>query len=297
MTLPIVVAADGSSAATAAVEWAADDAARKGLPLRVVHAVDRLPYDIPLYPIPDMPDHLALSGHQILEQAGQVARDRQPGIQVTTEMADGDPVRVLRRQAAQAGELVVGSRGLGGFAGMLLGSVSAHVAGYVTVPVVVVRPGPTAVHGEVVAGVDGSGGSETALTYAFEEARLRGSRLRAVYAWQIPVHAYTPEVSVNPDEAEHAHREYARGVLAAWQERYPEVKVELDTVRAHPVTALIEASRRADLLVVGSRGRGAIGALVGSVSRGVLHHAHCPVAVVRGTTGHAGHDAEAGAGK
>jgi nucleotide-binding universal stress UspA family protein len=296
MTLPIVVAADGSSAATAAVEWAADDAARKGLPLRVVHAVDRLPYDIPLYPIPDMPDHLAMSGHQILEQAAQTARDRQPGIQVTTDMIDGDPVRVLRRQAAQAGQLVVGSRGLGGFTGMLLGSVSARVAGYVTIPVVVVRPGPAAVHGEVVAGVDGSGGSKTALTYAFEEARLRGSRLRAVYAWQIPMHAYTPEVSVKLNKAEHAHRRYARGVLAAWQERYPEVKVELDVVRAHPVTALVEASTRADLVVVGSRGRGAIGALVGSVSRGVLHHAHCPVAVVRRATAHPEGETEAGSG-
>ncbi|GII42752.1 universal stress protein [Planotetraspora phitsanulokensis] len=288
MTEPIVVATDGSSPATAAVEWAADDAARKGLPLRVVHALDRLPYDIPCYPIPGAQDHMTRSGHQILRQAEKIARERQPGIEVSVEMIEGPPARVLRKQATRASELVVGSRGLGGFTGMLLGSVSMHVAGHVAAPVVVVRPGPMVEHAEIAVGFDGSAESEAALTYAFEEARLRGCGLRAVYAWQLPVQVYTPGIVYDIDEVRQAQQDYALGKLAAWQLKYPEVKVAVDIVCAHPVTALVEASQKADLLVVGSRGHGAIGAVVlGSVSRAVLQHAHCHVVVWSRTTSRA----------
>ncbi|WP_055478615.1 universal stress protein [Sphaerimonospora mesophila] len=282
MTEPIVVATDGSPAATAAVEWAADDAARKRLPLRIVHVLDRLPYDIPRYPIPDVYDHLSRSGGQILDEAERTARERWPDVEVTVEMAEGDPVHILRRQAEHALELVVGSRGLGGFTGMLLGSVSMHVAGQVEVPVVVVRPGAATVHSEIVAGFDGSPESEAALAYAFEEAVVRGGRLRVVHAWQMPVYVYAPELAYDMDETRQAHEDFVTDRLTAWRERYPGVDTVLDAVSAHPVTALVEASAEADLLVVGSRGRGAVRSLVlGSVSRAVLHHARCPVAVVR----------------
>jgi nucleotide-binding universal stress UspA family protein len=282
MTEPIVVATDGSTNATAAVEWAADDAARKGLPLRIVHAVDRLPYDIPRDPIPGALDRNMESGQQILQHAETVARGRRPGIDIAVEMVNGAPTSVLWQQATNAAELVVGSRGLGGFAGMLLGSVSQHVAGHVAIPVVVVRPGPTAIHGEVVVGFDGSPESEVALAYAFEEARLRGSRLRAIYAWQLPVHVYAVDIPYDIDEVRQAQEQFALGKVTTWQDKFPDVPVAADSICAHPVTALVGASARADLLVVGSRGHGAISAMVlGSVSRDVLHHAHCPVAVVR----------------
>ncbi|MFC0865561.1 universal stress protein [Sphaerimonospora cavernae] len=285
MTEPIVVATDGSPAATAAVEWAADDAARKRLPLRIVHVLDRLPYDIPRYPIPDMYDRLSRSGRQILREAEQTARERRPELDVTVEMAEGDPVHTLRRQAEHAIELVVGSRGLGGFTGMLLGSVSMHVAGHVDAPVVVVRPGPTDVRGEIVVGFDGSPESEAALAYAFEEAGLRGCRLRVVYGWQLPVHIYAPEIAYDMDEMRQAQADFVTGRITAWREKYPGVETVPATVSAHPVTALVDASAEADLLVVGSRGRGAVRSFVlGSVSRAVLHHARCPVAVVRSKT-------------
>ncbi|MGI5157401.1 universal stress protein [Microbispora sp. CA-102843] len=281
MTEPVIVGTDGSRAAAAAVEWAAGDAARKGLPLRIVHAVDRLPYEIARYPIP-IEDQLDRAGRRILEEAEQAVRETHPAVRVATVMIEGDPSRALRQEAGNAAEIVIGSRGHGGFAGMLLGSVSMHVAGQVDVPVVVVRPGVSAAHGLVVVGVDGSAEAGAALTYAFEEARLRDCRLLALYAWQLPAHPFAPEITYDVGEVRKAQEDYVAGALRTHRDRYPDVAAEMRAVCAHPVAALVEAGEKADLLVVGSRGRGAVGAAVlGSVSRSVLHHAHCPVAVVR----------------
>ncbi|WP_432921113.1 universal stress protein [Microbispora sp. CA-135349] len=281
MTGPVIVGTDGSRAAAAAVEWAAGDAARRGLPLRVVHAVDRLPYEIARYPIP-VEDQLDRAGRRILEEAEQAVRETHPAVRVTPALIEGDPSRVLRQEAANAAEIVIGSRGHGGFAGMLLGSVGMHVAGQVDVPVVVVRPGVSAPHGLVVVGVDGSAEAGAALTYAYEQARLRECRLLALYAWQLPVHSFAPEIAYDLDEVRTAQEDYVADALRTHRERNPGVPAETRAVCAHPVTALVEAGQKADLLVVGSRGRGAVGAAVlGSVSRAVLHHAHCPVAVVR----------------
>ncbi|GIH52783.1 Nucleotide-binding universal stress protein, UspA family [Microbispora rosea] len=278
---PVVVGTDGSAGATRAVEWAAGHAVLQGLPLRVVHAVERLPYDGPRYPIPDSYDRLAPSGRQLLDHAERVARDRGPGLDVTTELAEGRPGRVLRDQAARASEVVLGSHGGGGFPGMLLGSVGNQVAGHVAVPVVVVRPEPPEAAAEIVAGFDCSEASGPALAYAFEEARLRGHRVRVVCAWEPPV-PYGPVIGMDLDGMRRAAEDYARGELQPWRSRYADVKAELEMVRAHPVSALIEASSRAVLLVVGSHGRNAFtAAVLGSVSRAVLAHARCPVAVVR----------------
>ncbi|MEU8171785.1 universal stress protein [Microbispora hainanensis] len=282
---PVVVGTDGSAGATRAVEWAADDAALRGLPLRVVHAVERLPYDVPRYPIPDSYDRPAPSGRQLLGHAERVALDRRPGLEVTTELVEGRPGRVLRDQAARAAEVVLGSHGAGGFPGMLLGSVGHQVAGHVAVPVVVVRPAPLEAGAEIVVGFDCSKESGPALTYAFEEARLRGHRVRIVCAWEPPV-PYGPVISTDLDAMRRAAEDYARGELESLQSGYADVETELDTeldmVRGHPVSALIDASSRAVLLVVGSHGRNAFtAAVLGSVSRAVLAHARCPVAVVR----------------
>ncbi|MEV1200369.1 universal stress protein [Microbispora rosea] len=195
---PVVVGTDGSAGATRAVEWAAGHAVLQGLPLRVVHAVERLPYDGPRYPIPDSYDRLAPSGRQLLDHAERVARDRRPGLDVTTELAEGRPGRVLRDQAARASEVVLGSHGAGGFPGMLLGSVGNQVAGHVAVPVVVVRPEPPEAAAEIVAGFDCSEASGPALAYAFEEARLRGHRVRVVCAWEPPV-PYGPVIGMDLD--------------------------------------------------------------------------------------------------
>ncbi|WP_169984951.1 universal stress protein [Microbispora sp. H10836] len=281
MTKPVIVATDGSSAAVAAVEWAAGDAARKGLPLRIVHAVDRSPFEPARHPVPG-DDQLLWAGRRVLEEAARTVRETHPALRVDTVLLEGRPVTVLRREAAGGVELVVGSRGHGGFAGMLLGSVSTHLAGQVPVPFVVVRPEVSAPHELIVAGADGSAEAEAALTYAFEEAWSRGCRLLVLYAWQLPVHAYAPEISYGIDEVRRAQEEHVAAVLATYRRSYPDVDAEMRSVCAHPVPVLVDAGEKADLLVVGSRGHGALGsAVLGSVSRALLHHARCPVAVVR----------------
>ncbi|ACZ87632.1 universal stress protein [Streptosporangium roseum] len=282
MTESIAVGTDGSAAATAALAWAVDDAVRRGLPLRIVHVVDRWPYDVAELPTPGRPDHLSRLGEQVLAQALTASAERGPDVCVTTELIEGAPVEVLCEQAGAAVELVIGSRGLGGFAGSLLGSVPIRVAGHVRGAVVVVRPGAGQTRGEVVVGIDGSAECQPALGFAFEQAGLRGCPLRAVYGWQAPVHGFTPEAARDMDEVRQGQRRMAAARLTDWKEKFPTVDVVQDVTCAHPVPTLVAASVRADLLVVGSRGLGAVGSvLLGSVSRGVLHHAHCPVAVVR----------------
>ncbi|MFI6317615.1 universal stress protein [Nonomuraea sp. NPDC050556] len=278
----IIVGVDGSAAARAAVEWAADDAARTRQPLRLVHAVDRLPYQISRYPGPVQYDALRDAAHKMLREAADLARERQPEVAVSTALVEGSPVVALQDQAKEATEIVLGSRGLGGFTGALLGSVSARVAGQVHCPVVVVRPEYADRRGEIVVGVDDSPECDAALAYAFEQAKLRGATLRAVHAWLLPIHHYAPEIGYDMDEIRQAQHQVVRDKLATIRSAYPEVKVIEDVYAAPTVDALTEASDNATLLVVGSHGRGAVGSvLLGSVSRGVLHHARSAVAVVR----------------
>nr|WP_051752555.1 universal stress protein [Streptosporangium amethystogenes] len=284
MTESIAVGTDGSAAATAALEWAVDDAVRRGVSLRIVHAMDRWPHDLVEFPTPGRSGQLECFGEQVLTEAAKAAMERRPDVRVTTELIEGTPSDVLGGQAETAVELVVGNRGLGGFAGSLLGSVPVRLAGHVSGAVVVVRQGRAEVYGEVVVGVDGSAECDPALGFAFEQAALRGCGLRVVYAWQMPLHAFSPEAGGDIEEIRRAQRLVAEERLAGWQERFPTVEVVSEVTRARPVPTLLAASARADLLVVGSRGLGAVGSvLLGSVSREVLHHARGPVAVVRST--------------
>ncbi|MEU7696542.1 universal stress protein [Microbispora hainanensis] len=281
MSGPIIVGTDGSPAATAAVRWAADDAARRGCPLRFVSVVDHWAYGIPKFPTSGG-DPLTAHAERALAAAEAVARERQPDVKVSTEIIEGIPSRVLRDKAKEAVEIVLGSRGLGGFAGIVLGSVSTNVAGHAPCPVVVVRPGWSGERGEIAVGVDDSPECEPALAYAFEQARAQGTTLRAVHAWHLPAHPLAPEITYDVEEVREAHQRVTREKPADQRKRYPDVPVREELAYGHPVDALVQASRAAGLLVVGSHGRGAVGsAMLGSVSRGVLHHAECPVAVVR----------------
>lgn len=280
MSDQIVVGVDGSPAALSAVEWAAADAARVGGTLKIVYVLDRSPYEVTRFTFA-MPDQLVLEGKKAVEAATERALERHPQVTLTTEIVEGQPAKVLRESAAGAAEIVLGSRGLGGFARALLGSVSIHVAGHAACPVVVVRAGEREPQGEVVVGIDDGADCEPAIGYAFEQAARRGASLRAVYAWQVPVHVYVPNVPYDMDEIRTAQYHVAREKLAPYAGKYPDVQVVEDVRCAHPVDALTDAAEGADLLVVGSHGRGAFGSmLLGSVSRGVLHHATCPVAVV-----------------
>ncbi|MEU1732446.1 universal stress protein [Streptosporangium sp. NPDC020145] len=282
MTKSIVVATDGSSAATAAVRWAADDAARRRLPVRIVHVVERWPYGISAFSPPEWQDALADAGERVLTEAAKAAAERRPDIDVTTELVGGTPAETLRERAASAVELVIGNRGLGGFAEALLGSAVLRLAGHVPGAIVVVRTEENEPRDEVVVGVDGSPECEPALGFAFEQARLRECTLRALHAWQVPLHAFMPEPVRDLSGERREQQRMLADRLTPWRDRFPEVEIVSEVTYAHPVSALRDASAQADLLVVGSRGLGAVGsAVLGSVSRDVLHHARCPVAVVR----------------
>jgi len=280
----IVVGVDGSVAARAAVDWAAGDALRMHQPLRLVHVVDRGPYQIARFPNEDQPDALLRAGHKALKEALALVYERQPTVEVTTEVREGSPALVLRDQGSTATELVVGSRALGGLAGALVGSVSDHVAGRTGCPVVVVHGTWRPTYGQVVVGVDDSPECDAALAYAFAQAASRASTLRALHAWQLPVHVFAPELPYELGEIRTAQRRKITERLRTYRKEYPQVTVIEDVVCGQAAKALTDAAEDADLLVVGSRGHGAVGsALVGSVSRSVLHHARCAVAVIRAT--------------
>lgn len=268
----IVVAVDGSTPAAAALEWAAADAERRRLDLRIVHVGESWPYD-----------ERAEYCRTTLENAADRARELAEGVKVSTELLTGNVIDALIGESRQADTLVLGSRGLGGFTGMVVGSVGMGVAGHAYGPVVVVRGPAAGAHGRVVVGYDGSDHAQAAMAYAVEQARARRSELHVVSAWQVPMPApyalaYAPLIEQALEEESRA----ARARILPWQQSDPDVTITHEELHAHPVSALVQAARTADLVVVGSRGRGGFAsAVLGSVSHGVLHHVSCPVAVVR----------------
>lgn len=201
-----------------------------------------------------------------------------PGLTITGQVYDGPPALVLQERSAEAGMLVLGSRGHGGFGGLLAGSTAVSVAAHAHCPVVVVRDGagsaPTdASAGPVAVGVDGSEPSLVALGFAAERAAQRQVPLRVLHAW-------TPGpggAAGVPDE-----RAAVEQALEPWRRTFADLAITVDLVPTSPAAMLIEASRDARLVVVGSRGRGGLaGMLLGSVSQQLIQHANCPVAVVR----------------
>ncbi|QYC40244.1 Universal stress protein [Nonomuraea coxensis DSM 45129] len=269
----ILVGVDGSAPATAAVEWAAADAVRRGLGLRLVHVCGLCPRD------EAAPERCV----EALATAGHLARDLAGGVEVRTELLPGNPAEVLIAESGSADSVVLGSRGLGGFTGLLVGSVGMAVAGHAAGPVVVVRGAATTTYGRVVAGYDGSPHSEAALQYAVEQARARGIPLHVVHAWQTPV--FSPYMAAYNSFLVNVYQEETGAVaesVALWREKNPDVEITDEALTGHPVGVLARAGAAADLVVVGSRGLGSLAsAVLGSVSRGVLHHVTCPVAVVR----------------
>lgn len=282
----IVAGVDGSQAALHAVRWAAVEARSVQCPLRLVHTVQ---WPLVSYPIPpglraDWTREMHQEGRGWLSQAKETAELAAPGVHTEVHLFTGDPRQQLLTEAQHARELVVGSRGLGGFSGMLLGSTSATVTQHSPCPVVVVhgQGDPT---GPIVVGLDGSTASDQALRYAFEAASRTGTPLLAVHAWAglgaakllIP-----PANELTFESIEAAEHRMLAEQLAVWQEKYPDVAIEHQVIHQRPAAALIELGHHARILVVGSHGRGGFTRLLlGSVSQAVAQHAPCPVAVVR----------------
>ncbi|MEW9531767.1 universal stress protein [Microbispora sp. NPDC049125] len=279
----IVVGVDGSVPATAAAEYAAEAAARGHATLRIVHVREPLAGTQAWQDVDGLDAAIQQYGEGVLAAAERHARERAPEVEVSTRLVSGDVIERLKDEAVDADELVIGSRGMGGFAGLILGSVSLGVAGHVPGPIVVVREPARRAYGEIVVGFDGGPRAEAALVYAFAEAGRRSARLKVVYAWQMP--AFYPFAAGYNDLLRGVFDERAAVVseqLTPWRDKHPDVLVEEEAVCGHATHALAEASRTADLVVVGSRGLGPMGAaFLGSVGHGLLHRAHCPVAVVR----------------
>ncbi|QXJ22638.1 universal stress protein [Actinomadura graeca] len=286
----IIVGVDGSEQSLAATRWAADEARRRNAALRVVYVVTPWLFDVPVDPRAGaVRAWLLKGGEEIVDRAVAAARENAPGAEVTGVQKGGHATEVLIDEARDALMLVAGTRGTGTLAGLALGSVSLQIASHARRPTVIVREvapqesGPAS-GGGIVVGVDGSPGSAAALGFAFEEAAARGAGVRAVLAWTHPASAAPEELRPSAFDAEALAGEHERVLaeaLAGWRERFPDVSVEREVVHQRTVRALADASAGADLLVVGSRGRGGFaGLLLGSVGRAMLHRAHCPVAVV-----------------
>ena len=284
---PVVVGVDGTPGSLSAVRWAAEEALLRKLPLRLVYVYTWPPNygPTPMYGAWPTRDPLEIkeTAEQLALEAADVARAAQPTVEVTAESVEGSRVPVLIAESGRAAVLVLGSRELGPFGSVVLGSVGAGVAAHAACPVVVVRgaAGEPETGARVVAAVDGTETSERVLEYAFEHASRYGIGVRALLCWSPHVYELSGWLRDSYAQAATLAEVWLSEALAGWREKYPEVPVSAGVVEAHAVSGLVAESAGAHLLVVGSRGRHALaGTLLGSVSQGVLHHATCPVAVL-----------------
>ncbi|NEA37603.1 universal stress protein [Streptomyces sp. SID13031] len=277
----IVVGVDGSADGLLALDWAVDLAARRGWRVRAVHVTEEL---VVLGPSPTtIPD----DGTDVLEDAADEL-SRLGFTEATLEASTGHAAEVLLELSHDEPILVVGRRGTGGFAELMIGATSQVCATLARSTLVVVpdswQPG-YGERGQVVVGVDGSPGGQDAIGFAFESAAERGAELSLVHVPDLAENFPSPDLWLDPNDApwRHSARVMVTEAVAGWADKYPDVVYRTHYRPGHPVEVLAKESDYADLLVVGGLGRSAFSPLrLGSVSRGVLHHANCPVAIVHG---------------
>lgn len=299
----VVVGVDGSPESEAALTWAAADAKRRGVPLRVVYAEDP---PVSRWLGADGQADPTAEGGAVQEQEGGGGGDGElpywprmctrtacaraaelvPGLEIESEVVPEETVRALVAEGERAGELVIGSRALDRISRFVLGSVGLPVIGHSTAPVVAVRTGAEQVSPEapVVAAVDLHHTYDPVLGFAFEAAAVRGARLRVVHAWSVrALYSYPsalPEPAVVEQAASGAQHSLEQAVRP-WQERFPEVTAEIETATGAVAPYVLDSSADAALLVVGRLLREHhLPVPVGPVTHAVLHHAPCPVAVV-----------------
>jgi nucleotide-binding universal stress UspA family protein len=280
---PVLIGVNDEPSSDLALRWALSDARTLGVPVRVVHAFSGISRTEPMYrDIPDanlgQPQHVAEQlVARTIDQAGEIDSE----VVVKGEAIEGSPGRVLALEASSATELVLGSRHLTALRSAVLGSVGVAVAGRTACPVIVVR-GPAGLPEQgaaVVVGVDTTDRAQSVLAVGFDHASRHQVPLQPVLCWHPDLLA-SMKWRPSPPAPEHAEM-WLSEALAGWRDRYPDVAVHPEVIREHPVAGLILASSAQYLLVVGTTGHHALpGALLGSVSQGVLHRATCPVAIV-----------------
>jgi nucleotide-binding universal stress UspA family protein len=275
----VAVGTDGSACAARAVRWAADEAARRGRPLVVVHATET---DRVRHVTPEGAAFLLEEGERILRESVGAVREHHPELATETVLSRGGPAESVLEAAGEDGTPVFGSRGLGGFSALLLGSCTLKAAARTLVPLVVVRGPVRPLTGVVVAAVRDDG-DRPALRFAAQAGRCRGAEVRALSAWMFLESVGSMAPMVDDISAIAAAEQGATHRTAEPVRReFPDVKVTEEVVRARSVAGtLVEASEHADLLVLGARrpAHPAISAF-GGVTHALLHHARCPVAIV-----------------
>ncbi|WP_432590355.1 universal stress protein [Streptomyces sp. HD1123-B1] len=286
MTQPITAGLDGSPESLAAVDWAAEEALRRGAPLRLVHAWMLPPQTARTA---QAPEARRLWGQELLDWTQKQVRDRYPKVEVATELLAHTPVEALVAEGASTGLLVLGAHGRGAMGGFLLGSVGLRVLTLSHHPVVMVHkdaavqtePG----EGDILVGIQDPPGSAVPIEFAFATAQAHGTGVRAVRACAPPpVFPHKPRaegLTEETSQGEAAEMERLVEAVALWREKYPGVPVTEEVERGHAAEVLLTAASRASLVVVGRPAhRPVVGPRIGHIAHALLHHADCPVAVV-----------------
>ncbi|WP_328499278.1 universal stress protein [Streptomyces sp. NBC_00414] len=297
MLAPVIAGVDGSAESFAAAEWAAREAVRRERPLLLLHARNWHPRQADGEPANAAGRQLA---RRVLRRAEEHVRRACPAALLSDEQVEGPATAALLSAADRADLLVLGSRGLSGFTGFLVGSVALGVVAKAPRPVVLVRAGEEARdehlpaedgsasdrtgYRDVVLGLDAGDPGDEVIEFAFEAARLRGARLRVLYVWQAPsALELGPGDVALADEPQQARewKGFLSAVLQVWRDKYPEVEVVECVPQGKASTALVRAASAAGLLVVGHRlAERPVGPRTGPVTHAVIHHVGCPVAVV-----------------
>ncbi|MCI3278257.1 universal stress protein [Streptomyces cylindrosporus] len=298
MLPPVIAAVDGSPESLAAAEWAAREAVRRDRPLRLLHAWNWHPRQEDGEPATATQRYVA---RRCLREAENRARRACPEVRLAPDaQVEGPATAALLKACGDADLLVLGSRGLSGFTGFLVGSVALGVVAKAERPVVLVRAGEEAAdehlpdsdgggstrtrYRDVVLGIDLGDPCDEVIEFAFEEARLRGARLRVVHAWQQPsaISLGPGDVAlVDPPERAGEWLGFLSAVLQVWREKHPGVEVVETVTEGRPQSVLVRAASGAGLLVVGRRTtESPTGPRTGPVTHAAIHHVGCPVAVV-----------------
>ncbi|WP_327433870.1 MULTISPECIES: universal stress protein [unclassified Streptomyces] len=298
MPRTVTVGLDGSQESRAAAEWAAREAKLRGLPLKVVHVWQPVPEPMAQAPLLGAETQQHWS-EEIPREAAAGIRIRHPEVDVVMEQLSGRPAEVLPGVAKDAELLVLGSRGMSGVGGFMVGSVGLAVVAHAECPVVLVRAGEQAADEHtmdpagipsaaapfrpVVLGLDVTNPDDALIGFAFEAALLRGTSLRVVHGWNEPpyiAYGMPPDLEMNARIAAEEAAAVAEA-LRPWRQKFPAVEVVEDSLSGKAANHLVDASREASLVVVGRRvRRSPVGAHIGPVTHAVLHHATAPVAVV-----------------